>query len=275
MAGTNVGAVYLKLELDTRELSRGFLEIEGRSKTLGERFARVQDTLLRMFSRGAFEPIYDAIGGISESAVPAKEGITSLSDGFADFVQSAAESGQVFEGFGTTADGVASGLAAAWQAVLADMNSGWTDMLNGIERSFVASANRIQGGMNALAAGLRGLETSASNLGLGGSGLMPNVSAATPIAVPAMATGGIVSAPTLALIGERGREAVLPLENNTAWMADLANVLVEAMAANQVYAKGNAEARVELYLDGAKLAEGLLDDLQDAAQRRDLAVISY
>ena len=39
---------------------------------------------------------------------------------------------------------------------------------------------------------------------------------------PALATGGIVTAPTTALIGEAGKEAVLPLEQNTDWMDELA-----------------------------------------------------
>ena len=39
----------------------------------------------------------------------------------------------------------------------------------------------------------------------------------------AMATGGITTGPTRALIGEAGREAVLPLENNTGWMDALAD----------------------------------------------------
>lgn len=36
------------------------------------------------------------------------------------------------------------------------------------------------------------------------------------------AQGGIVSSPTLAMIGEAGREAVVPLENNTGWINELA-----------------------------------------------------
>lgn len=43
--------------------------------------------------------------------------------------------------------------------------------------------------------------------------------------IPRMATGGIVTRPTAALIGEAGREAVLPLENNTQWMDTLAQRL--------------------------------------------------
>lgn len=38
------------------------------------------------------------------------------------------------------------------------------------------------------------------------------------ISIPRLANGGITTGSTLANIGEAGREAVLPLENNTGWM---------------------------------------------------------
>lgn len=44
-----------------------------------------------------------------------------------------------------------------------------------------------------------------------------------PKPTPGMATGGVVTAPTMALIGEAGREVVLPLESNTEWMDALAD----------------------------------------------------
>lgn len=40
--------------------------------------------------------------------------------------------------------------------------------------------------------------------------------------MPKLATGGIVTSATTALIGEAGKEAVLPLDNNTQWMDKLA-----------------------------------------------------
>lgn len=42
---------------------------------------------------------------------------------------------------------------------------------------------------------------------------------------PALAKGGVVDSPTMALIGEAGKEAVIPLERNTGWMAELADKL--------------------------------------------------
>ena len=43
------------------------------------------------------------------------------------------------------------------------------------------------------------------------------------MSVPKLAKGGIVDSATLAVIGERGKEAVMPLENNTGWMDTLAD----------------------------------------------------
>lgn len=41
--------------------------------------------------------------------------------------------------------------------------------------------------------------------------------------IPKLARGGIVDKPTIAMVGEAGREAVVPLENNTAWIDKLAD----------------------------------------------------
>jgi len=49
-----------------------------------------------------------------------------------------------------------------------------------------------------------------------------NISAAN---IPMLSKGGVTTGATLAMIGEAGREAVLPLENNTSWMDTLAGKL--------------------------------------------------
>ena len=43
------------------------------------------------------------------------------------------------------------------------------------------------------------------------------------IKIPRLATGGITTGSTIANIGENGKEAILPLENNTQWMDALAD----------------------------------------------------
>lgn len=47
--------------------------------------------------------------------------------------------------------------------------------------------------------------------------------------VPMLAKGGVVDGATLAMIGEDGKEAVVPLEKNTGWIRELAEKLNEVM----------------------------------------------
>ena len=50
--------------------------------------------------------------------------------------------------------------------------------------------------------------------------------------IPTLAEGGVVDRATLAMIGEAGKEAIVPLENNTAWIDKLADKL-NAKGGNQ------------------------------------------
>lgn len=65
-----------------------------------------------------------------------------------------------------------------------------------------------------------------------------------PVSIPRLAKGGIVNSATYAMIGENGKEAVMPLENNTGWMDMLA-----ARLASQI----NTPSRIVLTLDGREL----------------------
>ena len=58
-----------------------------------------------------------------------------------------------------------------------------------------------------------------------------NINKLSLLNVPQLATGGITTGATLAMIGERGKEAVLPLENNTGWMDILVDRITERQAA--------------------------------------------
>lgn len=67
------------------------------------------------------------------------------------------------------------------------------------------------------------------------------------VSLPRLATGGIVTSSTIANIGEAGREAVLPLENNTGWMDDLAQKLADKMPGN------NQTINIVAELDGREV----------------------
>ena len=62
--------------------------------------------------------------------------------------------------------------------------------------------------------------------------------------LPFMASGGLVSRPTPVIVGDAGREAILPLENNTGWMDDLASKV-----AIQINSNNNTGSNNEITID--------------------------
>ena len=59
--------------------------------------------------------------------------------------------------------------------------------------------------------------------------------------LPRLAKGGVIAQPTTAIIGESGKEAVVPLENNTEWLEKLSDMISSKIGGN---------SNVNVYLDG-------------------------
>jgi hypothetical protein len=76
--------------------------------------------------------------------------------------------------------------------------------------------------------------------------------------IPELAKGGVISQPTQAIIGEAGKEAVLPLENNMEWLDLLANKL-----ATKINSSGGGYYIINL--DGRTIQRG------QAKRRQELA----
>lgn len=97
-----------------------------------------------------------------------------------------------------------------------------------------AISSTVKGAVNAVlstAAGIINGFISAINVAIGIINAIPgvNIKKLGKLNVPKMAEGGIVDSATLAVIGEQGKEAVVPLENNTEWMDVLSSKLIERM----------------------------------------------
>jgi hypothetical protein len=152
-----------------------------------------------------------------------------------------------------------------WDSMLAGLSNGWDNIWTGIRRSFSNTINAIINGFNVMISGINKIQLDIPRW-LGGGTLgfsLPHMQN-----IPKLAKGGIVSAPTLALVGERGKEAVLPLENNIGWMVSLANMIADAVTAGGgVGGKNATTQKVVLQLDGKKLAEALIDDLAEVNAR--------
>ena len=149
--------------------------------------------------------------------------------------------------------------------------NGIISLVNGKVQRVIEGLNGVIGGINAMGFDLPPW--------LGGGSFRPNIPKIPSLQIPMLARGGIVDRPTLALIGERGKEAVMPLENNTGWITDLANsigaVVGAQLSSNQSallsnYSALDSDRPINLYLDGRKVAEGIMDDFVEVAKWRDI-----
>lgn len=137
-------------------------------------------------------------------------------------------------------------------------------ILNSIIGGVESGVNWIIGAINTVINAINGLIKAGgkilSYIGIQVDFQIPNFDKVTFGRIPALAVGGIVTRPTAALIGEAGKEAVLPLENNTDWMDALAEKLAGKLP--QGYG-GN----MYVQLDGKQLASASFRYLQNEAGR--------
>lgn len=96
-----------------------------------------------------------------------------------------------------------------------------------------------------------------------------NLSKIDRISLPRLATGGVVTNTTIAMIGEEGDEAVLPLDNNTEWAGTLAALLTEEM--NEQNELENRPINVTLNnninsrLDAQEIGQVMIESIRRAA----------
>jgi hypothetical protein len=97
------------------------------------------------------------------------------------------------------------------------------------------------------------------------------------IKIPRLAQGGIISSPTLAMIGESGKEAVVPLEN-TSFVDTLASAVGNAVLTAMQFGQGNSsnspQGEMALYLDGDKFARAITPLIDKERGRRGSAAIA-
>ena len=85
-----------------------------------------------------------------------------------------------------------------------------------------------------------------------------NVGRVSRLKLPRLAKGGIIDSATIAMVGEQGKEAVVPLENNTEWMDKLADRLAARMA---------SPTRVSLNVDGKELGWATINSINNITKQ--------
>lgn len=138
------------------------------------------------------------------------------------------------------------------------------DFVNSVIQMFENMVNRVINGINSLISGFNSIGFDLPDF-LGGGSWHPSIPTIPTVKLPRLANGGVTTGRTLAEIGEAGREAVLPLENNTGWMDDLASKLASKMP------DYSGAKTVVLAVDGKEFARINLPYLQDEEIRLGIA----
>ena len=85
-----------------------------------------------------------------------------------------------------------------------------------------------------------------------------NVGYVKKLNMPRLAKGGIVDSATIAMIGEQGKEAVVPLENNTEWMDKLAD---------RIASRNAKPTKLVLMVDGKELGWTTINSINNITKQ--------
>jgi phage-related protein len=124
--------------------------------------------------------------------------------------------------FGGIIDFIAGVFTGNWKRAWNGVINIFAGIMNGLRAVIKSPLNAVISGINILINGLNKIHFDVPSWvpKIGGKGFGINISR-----IPYLAQGGIIDQPTLAMVGERGKEAVMPLENNTGWIDTLASKL--------------------------------------------------
>ena len=140
---------------------------------------------------------------------------------------------------------------------LRSIGEGVKSIFKGVVNSIITMLNGLIRGVNAILRPFRLIIVEIGKVA-GKDWTLGSVSIPT---IPHLATGGIVTRPTPALIGEDGPEAVVPLSENAAWLDTLAARIAALIGA----AKSSAPMKltIPVYVGGRKVTEVVIDDINE------------
>lgn len=177
------------------------------------------------------------------------------------------------------------GIKAAWSGackwfdtnIITPLGKAFSGMWEGVKTActtaFNGLATIIKAPINSLIDLINGFLSGLSNVSIDIPDWVPGVGGKTlgmdiP-KIPKLARGGIINSPTIAQIGEAGPEAVVPLENTGFVDAIERAVGNGVMNAMQFGSNNNSTgAQVVIEMDGKKIAQGIISDLETEWSRR-------
>lgn len=170
------------------------------------------------------DTICGIIGGIVGFVQGVWDGIVTVFSGAFDFFAGVFSS--IFEYISGVFTSIGEFFASVWNGIVTT----FATLGDTISGAIKGAINTVIGGAVNIINGF----IKAINFAIGIINAIPGVSITklTLLDVPQLAKGGVVESPTLSMIGEQGKEAVVPLENNTEWIDELAGKLGNSMFGN-------------------------------------------
>jgi len=209
-------------------------------------------TLLLISAVGLLAGVFIAFGGPAAAVVAAVMAVIGVLAGMIAIAGNGGEALDTLKSFcGNFADFFKKIFAGDVEGALESLKAAGKDFANIFIITFESLINCLIKGLNWLIEKINSISFDVPDWvpAIGGKTLSLNIPTVKEVDLPRLATGGIVNSPTRALIGEAGREAVLPLENNTGWMDDLADRIASRMPTGS-----NGPIYADLILDGQKFA---------------------
>lgn len=102
---------------------------------------------------------------------------------------------------------------------------------------------------------------------------VPGVNISSVPNIPKLAKGGIVDSATIAMIGEAGKEAVVPLENNKGGLRELASILLAEMGPRNSSNDSFGDGDLILMIDGSVIGKVALKQLRKMQRQGNITLI--
>ena len=137
---------------------------------------------------------------------------------------------KLFSSLGGIIDFIVGVFTGNWEKAWSGVKTVFKNIVDSLVSIFKIPINLIIDGINTFISGLNNIQIPDWVPAVGGKGInIPKI--------PKLARGGIVDSPTYAMIGEAGKEAVMPLERNTGWIDQLAD---------KINSKGSGDTPIQL-----------------------------
>ena len=197
---------------------------QGLWQGIQEAFANTANWFSNIFQQ-AWNGVTGAFSGIGSWFQGAWNNVSSAFQNTANWFGNIFQ--QAWKGITNAFSGVGSFFGNLWNTIVSRFTDAGTKIGSAVGGGFKNIVNGILGTAGNIINGFIGM----INGVIGVINAIPGVSLGTIgyMNVPRMAKGGIVDSATLAVVGEAGKEAVMPLENNTGWITQLAQKVADRM----------------------------------------------